>query len=148
MLSDLPLASGLFPATLGPRPHRTNDVPGFVRRGPNGHWQLPVTRRFTMRNKPNRIEAGRRHDSDRRPSISDERSWRPRPFKWVVAGTVVMGLAVTGLASCSDSPDSDPLPLSEDDSGTIVEDPAGGEGGVDESGVDGGAVEGDPIEEE
>ncbi len=46
-----------------------------------------------------------------------------RPVTKLAGSAIVLGLAITGLAACSDATADDPLPLSESDSGVIVEDP-------------------------
>lgn len=59
------------------------------------------------------------------------------------SAAIAIGLTATGLAACSDSTADDPLPLSEDDSGVIVE-----ESPVEEAPVEEAPVEEAPAEDE
>lgn len=58
-----------------------------------------------------------------------------RPIRWVGARIVVLGLALTGLAACSETTGDGPLPLGDSDSGILVEEAPVEDGVVEDDGL-------------
>ena len=64
------------------------------------------------------------------------------------AAALTLGLSATALAACSDSTGDDPLPLSDSDSGVIVDDAPTEEPLVEDDPLDDAPVEGEDQMEE
>ena len=64
-----------------------------------------------------------------------------RPVTKLAGSVIVLGLAITGLAACSDVTTDDPLPLSENDSGEIVVDPPADDGVIEDGVIEDGVEE-------
>lgn len=66
----------------------------------------------------------------------DDAEEATRPVTRLAGSVIVLGMAFTGLAACSDATTDDPLPLSESDSGEIVEDPPADDGVIEDGVVE------------
>ena len=91
----------------------------------------------------NRVQINQAQIDQAQSSEVQGESMAARTSRRFAAAAVALGLSAAVLAACSDSTSEDPLPLTDDDSGVIVEDPPADEPLVDDAPLEEAPVDGD-----